>query len=78
MENKKILIEFSEAKGWKITVSDKYSDQMDHGEMLDLLIQITTPNNRPRLSWLKTKKEHDQFEKLLTKYSKEGDLNNLI
>lgn len=65
----KIEIEYTEEKGWVISKDDKYSDKLGWDEMIGLVTQLTMPEEKRCLQWMRTKEEHQRQEDFL---------NNLI
>lgn len=44
-----------------VVYGDKSTGQLTFDEMLGTIAQLTMPDNKRCLSWLKTKKEHELF-----------------
>lgn len=59
----KVIVENSEDKGWIVTCEDKYADHLTYDEMLGTFAQLTMPDNKRCLSWMKTKEQHEAMEK---------------
>ena len=59
----KVVVERSEDKGWKVTCEDKYADHLTYDEMLGTFAQLTIPDEKRCLSWMKTKEQHEAMEK---------------
>lgn len=62
-------IEIKKTKGmWSVSCGDKYTSELDFGEMLTIVIQLTTDDKRNQLNnWMLTKEEHEQRNWILTK-----------
>ncbi len=52
-------------KGFRVTQGDKYADALGFDEMLGVLVTLTMPEQRPHLQWMKTKEQHNNFDKML-------------
>ncbi|HAE34632.1 MAG TPA: hypothetical protein PLI89_11770 [Chitinophagales bacterium] len=61
----KVIIEHTEETGWNVIHGDKVADRLSYDEMLGLVVAITIPDKRPCLQWLKTKEQHEAYEKYL-------------
>ena len=44
-----------------VHVNDKSTDQLSFDEMLGFVAQLTVPENKRCLEWLKTKEQHEAF-----------------
>lgn len=61
---KNILIKKNDGGSFDVFVEDKYADHLTYDEMLGLISQLTMPEPRRCLFWLKTKEQHEALEKL--------------
>lgn len=48
---------------WSVTCADKSSVDLSYEEMIGVVISLSLPEQRPCLRWMKTKQEHEAFEK---------------
>lgn len=46
-----------------VHVDNKSTDQLSFDEMLGVITQLTVPDNKRCLQWLKTKEQHEAFRK---------------
>lgn len=44
-----------------VQIANKSTDQLSFDEMLGLVAQLTVPENKRGLQWLKTKEQHETF-----------------
>ena len=44
-----------------VQIANKSTDQLSFDEMLELVAQLTVPENKRCLQWLKTKEQHETF-----------------
>jgi len=70
----KVTIEFFQTyeskikhPGWCVSSGDKYADGLSYDEMIGLVSQITMPEIKHTLQWLRTAKEHKVWSKNLSK-----------
>ena len=55
----KIEIEKTKDGMWTVSCGDKFTDELDFGEMLTILVQLTTSEERNQLKyWMLTKEQH--------------------
>ena len=59
----KVIVERIEDNLWTVTCGDKYANKLTYDEMLGTFAQLTIPENKHCLSWMKTKEQHDAREK---------------
>lgn len=59
MEKQDIIIKSLENGCFDIVVGDKNTDQLTFDEMLGVIAQLTIPNKKRCLSWLKTREQHE-------------------
>lgn len=74
----KITIEFRKVKneyaletsGWWVIQGDREADHLTYDEMIGLVTQLTMPEDRRCLQWMKTKEEKQAWEDHLKNISK--------
>ena len=59
----KISIEEMEQDGWNVIVGDKYTGKLTFEEMIGIVAQLTVPDNRKALQWLRTREQWDDDER---------------
>lgn len=60
----KVIVERIEDNLWTVTCGDKYANKLTYDEMLGTFAQLTIPENKHCLNWMKTKEQHEAIEKL--------------
>lgn len=60
-----ITITFDEQHGWKVQQGDKYADCLGYDEMMGVVSALTMPKHRPCLSWMRTKEQHEAWERTM-------------
>ena len=58
-----IIIKKSEDGCFDIHVGNKSTGPLTFDEMLGIVAQLTVPDTKRCLSWLRTKEQHDEFRK---------------
>lgn len=58
-----IIIKQLDNGGFDVHVGDKSTDMLSFDEMLGFVAQLTAPNNKRCIEWLKTKEQHEDFRK---------------
>lgn len=71
-----ITITFDEQRGWKVQQGDKLADMLCYDEMMGLVSALTMPNQRPCLQWMRTKEEHEAWERHMQKAIDDAMFNN--
>ena len=54
-----------EQSGWKVQQGDKYADGLCYDEMMGVVSALTMPKQRPCLSWMRTKEQHEAWERTM-------------
>lgn len=71
-----ITITFDEQSGWKVQQGEKWADTLCYDEMMGLVSALTMPNKRPCLQWMRTKEEHEAWERHMRKAINDAKFNN--
>jgi hypothetical protein len=58
--------------GWDVIVGDAYTGQLTYEEVLGVVASLVIQPSRRCLSWLKTKKEWDNYDKRVKRKIKRG------
>ena len=58
-----IIIKRPDNGCFDVHVDNKSTDQLSFDEMLGVVTQLTVPDNKRCLQWLKTKEQHEAFRK---------------
>lgn len=73
----KVIVEFRtitspeglETSGWWVIQGDREADHLAYDEMIGLFAQLTMPEKRACLRWMKTKEQREAWEDHLKKIS---------
>jgi hypothetical protein len=56
-----IIIKQLDSDCFDVHIGDKSTDMLSFDEMLGVVAQLTVPENKRCLQWLKTKEQHEAF-----------------
>jgi len=76
MEKQDIIIKHLNGGCFDVIVGDKSTEQLTYDEMLGVITQLTVPDEKRCLRWLKTKEDHEAASAHLT-CSHEVDFENI-
>lgn len=62
--------------GWKVQQGEKWADWLGYDEMMGVVSALTMPKERPCLQWMRTKEQHEAWERSIKK-SSQGSHNQL-
>lgn len=74
----KIIIQYSKENLWTVTVGDKQAVGLCYEEMLGLVAQVTVPEEKKALMWLKTKEQHSAQEEYFKKLRQKKETINCV
>ena len=62
-----IIITYNEGKGYEVRHGDRWADHLCYDEMMGVVSAITMPEERYCLQWLRTREQHDNWNKRFNK-----------
>ena len=66
-----VTITLTEDKGYKVQQGDKWADMLCYDEMMGLVSALTMPEHRPCLQWMRTKEQHEAWERSIKTHQNE-------